>query len=183
MMRFAVCILLFTASTAAAQGTADDYRRADALPQLTRNKVVRDRVQPQWAAAAPCFWYRNDLPEGRREYVLVDAEQAVRQRLFDHDRLAEALSDDVSEYALAAGPAREADTELRTSLDYDAAEHAIDADQGQEDRNPREETQQGRRESRPRDGAAHDPLERFDVDDGEVLEEGSVFEAALRHPH
>jgi len=87
-----VLLLVLVAVDCSAQGTPDDYRRADDLPQRTRGKVFRDRVQPHWATGAPRFWYRNDLSEDRREFVYVDAEQGARRRLFDHDRLAEALS-------------------------------------------------------------------------------------------
>ena len=37
------------------------------------------------------FWYQNDLAGGKREFVLVDAEKGVRERAFDHEKLAAAL--------------------------------------------------------------------------------------------
>ena len=43
----------------------------------TRPTVFKGRVTPHWTDATH-FWYRNDLPGGRREIVTVDAEAAVR---------------------------------------------------------------------------------------------------------
>ena len=59
-------------------------------------KIYRDRVEPHWFADA-CgetnqFWYRVDLPSGRREFVLVDAASGQRRPAFDSARLAKALS-------------------------------------------------------------------------------------------
>jgi len=54
-------------------------------------RVYRDRVTPHWFANQTKFWYRNDLPNGGREFVFVDAGQGIRQPAFDHGRVAEAL--------------------------------------------------------------------------------------------
>jgi dipeptidyl aminopeptidase/acylaminoacyl peptidase len=56
------------------------------------NKLFRDRVEPHWFADNNKFWYRVDLADGRREFILVDAAQAKRGPAFDSKRLAEALS-------------------------------------------------------------------------------------------
>jgi dipeptidyl aminopeptidase/acylaminoacyl peptidase len=55
-------------------------------------RVFRDRVAPRWFADGSRFWYRNDLRDGAREFVVVDAERGVRGLAFDHARLAEGLS-------------------------------------------------------------------------------------------
>lgn len=47
-----------------------------AQPALPR--VYRDRVEPNWLEDGVRFWYRNDLPGGRQEFVLVDAEKGTR---------------------------------------------------------------------------------------------------------
>src|SRR5690348_16402963 len=75
-----------------AQGTAADYERAARLPQLTRDKVFKARVEPHWFDGNNKFWYRNDLAGDKREFVLVDAAKGQRQAAFDHERLAAALS-------------------------------------------------------------------------------------------
>lgn len=38
------------------------------------------------------FWYRNDLREGAKEFIVVDAERGTREPAFDHQKLAVALS-------------------------------------------------------------------------------------------
>ncbi len=74
------------------QGTPADYERAARLSELTRNKVFKTRVSPNWLADNRRFWYRNDLAGGAKEYILVDAEKGTRGPAFDHGRLAAALA-------------------------------------------------------------------------------------------
>ena len=38
------------------------------------------------------FWYCNDLGGGKREFILVDAEDGTRELAFDHVKLAAALA-------------------------------------------------------------------------------------------
>lgn len=57
--------------------------------------VYRDRVTPHWSADNTKFWYRNDLPDGAREFILVDAELGERRTAFDHQAAAKALGDGV----------------------------------------------------------------------------------------
>ena len=54
--------------------------------------VYKAQVVPHWFAKDTKFWYRNDLPGGNKEFILVDAEQGSRQPAFDHQKLANALS-------------------------------------------------------------------------------------------
>lgn len=76
-----------------AQGTRADYERALTLRERTNGKVFRSRVRPQWFPDGTGFWYRNDLAEGAREFVWVDAVRGVRRLAFDHFRLADALGE------------------------------------------------------------------------------------------
>jgi dipeptidyl aminopeptidase/acylaminoacyl peptidase len=59
--------------------------------------VFRDRVQPHWFAdasgATNQFWYRLDLAERKREFILADAARGTRQAAFDHARVAKALGE------------------------------------------------------------------------------------------
>ena len=88
-----VVLLGFCVSlTANAQGTRADYERAQNLAKLTSGKLFKSSVRPRWFANNSRFWYRNDLRDGAREFVLVDAEKGTRQPAFDHERLAAALS-------------------------------------------------------------------------------------------
>lgn len=82
---------------ASAQGSKADYERALSLRERTSGKVFRARVRPTWSEDGTSFWYRNDLPEGRREYVAVDVVPGIRRPAFDHVALANALSAEANE--------------------------------------------------------------------------------------
>jgi dipeptidyl aminopeptidase/acylaminoacyl peptidase len=88
----AIFLACMMALTARAQGTADDYQRAASLRARTQNKVFKTRIEPHWFAGNAKFWYCNELPDGIREYVVVDAVHGTRQAAFDHLRLGEALA-------------------------------------------------------------------------------------------
>ncbi len=75
-----------------AQGTRVDYDRAAQLSALTRDKVFKSAVRPRWLSGNQRFWYRNDLGNGTREFVLVDTVAGERRSAFDHARLAAVLS-------------------------------------------------------------------------------------------
>lgn len=84
--------MFLSGSMAIAQGTADDYRRAYALKEkFSANKVFYSNVNPQWVEGTHQFWYVRNTPDGRI-YVSVHADKKGRQELFDHQRLATALS-------------------------------------------------------------------------------------------
>ena len=78
--------------TCPAQGTLEDYARADALRERTRGKVFGGRVEPHWFADGDRFWYRSDRADGAREFIVVDAVAGTRRPAFDHARLAAALT-------------------------------------------------------------------------------------------
>ena len=78
--------------TCPAQGTLDDYARADALRAQTRGKVFGGRVEPHFYAGGDRFWYRGDRADGAHEFIIVDAVSATRRPAFDHARLAAALT-------------------------------------------------------------------------------------------
>ncbi len=75
----------------AAQGTQADYDRAAALPQRVAGKVFRAAVAPHWIGSAGKFWYRNELPVGRSEFLLADPNTATKTPAFDAVKLAAAL--------------------------------------------------------------------------------------------
>jgi dipeptidyl-peptidase-4 len=73
------------------QVTAQDYARAEKfLSYNTAPLVFGMATRPNWMANDR-FWYRNSIPQGT-EFVLVDPAAKTRARLFDHIRLASALS-------------------------------------------------------------------------------------------
>jgi dipeptidyl aminopeptidase/acylaminoacyl peptidase len=67
------------------------YERATFRPR-PRGRVYKDRVTPHWFADNTRFWYRNDLPGGATEFIVVGAEAGTRRAAFDHAKLAAALS-------------------------------------------------------------------------------------------
>ncbi|HVJ80520.1 MAG TPA: hypothetical protein VNC50_05575, partial [Planctomycetia bacterium] len=90
---FAVFLLGAIAAPAAfSQGKAADYSRAQSLPAIVANKVFRDAVRPEWHAGGDSFWYSIRTGPGAQEFVLVDAKKGTRERAFDHEKMAAALS-------------------------------------------------------------------------------------------
>jgi len=74
--------------------TAEDYARAEKfMSSHTEPLVFSGSVQPTWIDENS-FWYRNTISEGH-EFVLVDVQRKQRNRAFDHERLALALSEAV----------------------------------------------------------------------------------------
>ena len=66
---------------------------AGAQPTRPDSKVYRNRIEPHWFDGNNKFWYRLDLPEKQREFILVDAEKGTRQPAFDHARVAKILAE------------------------------------------------------------------------------------------
>jgi hypothetical protein len=77
--------------------------------------VYLSRIEPNWLAGGAKFWYRNDLRDDVKQFVLVDAERGTRTPAFDHRRVAEALSQATSK------------TYLEYHLPFDAIELNEDA--------------------------------------------------------
>lgn len=86
-----VVALVLTCRCGQAQGTAADYARAAKLRDLTRDKVIKVRVEPRWFADNTRFLYRNRLAGRTSEFIVVDAEQGKRSPAFDHAQLAAVL--------------------------------------------------------------------------------------------
>lgn len=81
-----------------AVGQDVDYNRAERfLTWHTSRMISGDRVSPSWLEDGRRFWYRNSLGEGH-EFIFVDPSTETRRPLFDHHRLASAMSvaDDTS---------------------------------------------------------------------------------------
>lgn len=56
------------------------------------NLVFKSQIAPHWFQNNTCFWYRNDLRGGAKEFVLVNAVNGTREKAFDHAKLAAALT-------------------------------------------------------------------------------------------
>ena len=61
--------------------------------KLNAARIYKDRIKPNWAADSSHLWYRNDLPEGAYEFVLVDLLKGIRKSAFDSQTLARTLSE------------------------------------------------------------------------------------------
>src|SRR5688572_30025184 len=97
-MRHALAALVLLAPAAAvAQGTADDYRRAEELNRKYQGLTADVVEVPRWIPGTSRLWYRKTVPGGNA-FVLVDAPSKKKQPAFDHDRIAAALSTDSVKY-------------------------------------------------------------------------------------
>ncbi len=68
------------------------YAQAERLMSWNVNQLVLGApVQPQWVEGDR-FWYRNRIAEGH-EFILIDPVRGTRDRAFDHERLAQALTE------------------------------------------------------------------------------------------
>jgi hypothetical protein len=54
-------------------------------------RIYRDKIEPHWFAGNQRFWYRNDLRDGAREFIVVDAERGKRAPAFDHAAVAQQI--------------------------------------------------------------------------------------------
>ncbi len=51
-------------------------------------RIYRNRVVPNWIEGTQKFWYRNNLPQGGSEFILVDASLGKRELALDHEAVA-----------------------------------------------------------------------------------------------
>ncbi len=98
--RFPLRIALFLSLAMASVLMGEDFRpNAENVtaPQRERRRpadnrrAYKTRIAAHWFDGGNRFWYRNDLPGGLREYILVDAIKGIRSQAFDSARLATAL--------------------------------------------------------------------------------------------
>jgi len=68
------------------------YQHAALLDSTASKKVFRSSVRPQWTTDGKSFWYRINTSENTWEYLLVDLTARTKNSVFDHRRLADALS-------------------------------------------------------------------------------------------
>jgi dipeptidyl aminopeptidase/acylaminoacyl peptidase len=75
----------------------DEYKKAESfLPWNVFGKALNVRIQPNWihlTHSKSCqFWYLSQTRSGK-EFILVDVEHKTRKPVFDHSKLATALSE------------------------------------------------------------------------------------------
>jgi dipeptidyl aminopeptidase/acylaminoacyl peptidase len=74
------------------------YLRAQAFMQglRTQSLVQNDKIEPHWIEGTSCFWYQSYskmADKVEKHYCLVDAQAQTNQPAFDHDVLAQRLSE------------------------------------------------------------------------------------------
>ncbi len=82
--------LVGTVSASMAQGTADDYKRAQELRGKISNKVYNVPAQIQWNESGTLAWYEKNTASGK-SYVLVDPVAKTKSPLFELKALTDAL--------------------------------------------------------------------------------------------
>jgi dipeptidyl-peptidase 4 len=88
----ALVFLFLIPAFSLAQGTLEDYQRAEKfLPGNVRHIVYVADVNPHWIENSNRFWYRKATPHGA-QFVLVDAAQNTTGPAFDHEKLAASLA-------------------------------------------------------------------------------------------
>ncbi len=103
----AVFIFLVFSTTAYTQEsvTLADYERAERfLSTNTGSLVYHANVSPNWLDDGR-MWYRNTIADGA-EFIIVDPKAKTRKHAFDHQRLADALSNNDTTYQAFGLPFR-----------------------------------------------------------------------------
>ncbi|TRZ43511.1 S9 family peptidase [Robertkochia solimangrovi] len=93
-LRLKICVILtliISVNILSAQGTLDDYQRANNIDSLFEDKVFNIPRSFNWNNDH-LLWYVNNTSEGDI-YMLVDAEKSSRKVAFDHKKLAGKLSE------------------------------------------------------------------------------------------
>lgn len=89
---FVFLILFHAGPFALAQGTLEDYQRAQRfLPGNLRHSIYVADVSAHWIDKTNRFWYHKESPQGS-EFIVVDAERNTVAPAFDHAKLASALA-------------------------------------------------------------------------------------------
>jgi len=78
--------------------TAKNYQRAESFfSRNIQDKVYGLEVSPRWIGEEHTFWYRIRTREGKR-FLIVDPDKKQKESAFDHDRLAQALSEKTEKF-------------------------------------------------------------------------------------
>ena len=157
--------------------------------------VYKARIIPHWfvlrmpdGTENTCFWYRNNLSDNTKEFVLVNAERGTRQPAFDHQKLASALSKATeAEYQADKLPFdniefieeakvirfKVGDTTFKCNLStYQCSETEASADESEQDR--RFERQPGGRSGQRR-GESEEPVRSPDGRWSAFVKNNNVF--------
>ena len=85
------------------------------LLPVTYANVYKARITPNWSPDGSSMWYCNNLPKGEREFILIDLQEGLRKRAFDHDKLAASLQkENVGRYSGTKLPLENLSFDLKT---------------------------------------------------------------------
>ncbi|MEP7092904.1 MAG: DPP IV N-terminal domain-containing protein, partial [Flavobacterium sp.] len=91
VIKISVVLTLSWCLTSLAQGTLKEYKRANALDSLFKDKVINAPKEFHWIGN-DYVWYINNIQKKEKKYILADAKQQKQSQAFDHNRLGESLS-------------------------------------------------------------------------------------------
>ena len=91
IIKICVVLTLLISITTSAQGTLEDYKRSVAVDSLFKNKVYNTPKDFHWLSDH-VFWYQNNSKQGL-QYIRVDARSNTRSLAFDHQKMAQSLSE------------------------------------------------------------------------------------------
>ncbi|WP_020604977.1 S9 family peptidase [Spirosoma spitsbergense] len=83
--------LLTISDSVMAQGRLADYQRSEALKTKLKDKVYNAPQQVNWTKNGTRCWYTIQTARGK-EFVVVDPKQKTRQLAFNHEQLAQKLT-------------------------------------------------------------------------------------------
>ena len=83
----------FTIVPARAQGTREDFERADTLAELYRGKTFGERIEPHWFDNGKSLWFRVETGTNQGRFRAARVDGDVPRDLFDHAAMAKALAE------------------------------------------------------------------------------------------
>ena len=77
-----------TARSSKRRSSNSSNNAVDEVLAALEKESLKGGVTPHWFADNTRFWYVNNLRDGAREFILVDAVAGKREKAFDHEKLA-----------------------------------------------------------------------------------------------
>ena len=77
------------------------YKAAGLLDSLARNSILNASIKANWQPGNTAFWYKKFLTDSNFEFIYVNAVTNVKQKAFDHAKIATALNKLVTDTTLS----------------------------------------------------------------------------------